>query len=168
MPGVSPISGWPIPLDTDALGDIGEIIRDLVDGIESGWTAFVPTWTGSVTNPVLGNGSFTGSKYKKIGKTIFARIVLTIGSTTTVGSGTYSFGLPAASVVPAAGARPVGQAFMRDTSASSNTTRIAAITTAGVMQLFDMAAPAVAITHAVPYAWATGDTIEADFVYEAA
>lgn len=97
MPGSSPISGWPIPLDSDPLGDAaGAIIRSLVDAIEAGWTAFTPGWFGSTTNPAIGNGTIVG-RYKRIGKTVFFRISITAGTTTTYGSGNYSFGIPFAS-----------------------------------------------------------------------
>lgn len=57
------------------------------------WTSYTPTWTGSITNPTLGNGTLVG-RYTLIGKTCHVAIQLTIGSTTNVGAGTYLFGVP--------------------------------------------------------------------------
>ncbi|MEU1787122.1 hypothetical protein ABZ553_14855 [Streptomyces sparsogenes] len=57
------------------------------------WTTYTPTWTAATTNPGLGNGTLVG-RYAVIGKTCHAQINLMAGSTTTFGSGTYSFALP--------------------------------------------------------------------------
>jgi hypothetical protein len=93
MPTTSPISGWRIPADSDPLGDIGQAIRNLVDDIEAGWTAYTATWTASTTNPVIGNGTIV-ARYKRVGKTVLFRVTITMGSTTTYGAGQYSIGLP--------------------------------------------------------------------------
>ncbi|MGV9850417.1 hypothetical protein ACWDWU_16855 [Streptomyces sp. NPDC003442] len=60
------------------------------------WTTYTPTWTASTTNPSLGNGTLIG-KYALIGKTCHGHINLVTGSTTTYGSGTWSWALPVTS-----------------------------------------------------------------------
>ena len=60
------------------------------------FTAYTPVWTASGTAPVLSNGTLTG-KWAQFGKLIVGEAILTIGSTTTVGTGTYSISLPATS-----------------------------------------------------------------------
>jgi hypothetical protein len=62
------------------------------------WTSYTPTWT-ATSNPAIGNGSLAG-KYRLDGKTLFLRIQLQIGSTTTLGSGNWTFGLPASLSTP--------------------------------------------------------------------
>ena len=57
------------------------------------WTAYTPVWTGLGSNPVLGNGTLTGS-FKQRGKIVDFRINLVTGSTTTYGSGGYNLTLP--------------------------------------------------------------------------
>lgn len=57
------------------------------------WTAYTPVWTAQTSDPALGNGTLEG-RYMRFGKTIFFRVVLTIGSTTTVGSNFWKFTLP--------------------------------------------------------------------------
>lgn len=92
MPGSSPISGWPIPLDSDPLGDAaGEIIRDLVDAIEAPSVAYTPALVGIT----LGNGTLACRK-KQLGKLWFFEFVLTLGTTTTFAAGANGFALPAA------------------------------------------------------------------------
>ena len=58
-------------------------------------TSYVPTWTQSTSNPSLGNGTLVG-EYRKVDKEVDFFIQLTLGSTTIVGSGTFTFALPAA------------------------------------------------------------------------
>lgn len=87
---------WTSPYVVTA-ADLNTEIRDALTGIQAAWTAYTPAWTAATTNPTLGNGTITGN-YWQVGKTIHGRIVLTIGSTTTLGSGAYSFGLPAAAL----------------------------------------------------------------------
>ena len=57
------------------------------------WVTYTPTWTGSGSNPSLGNGVLVG-KYSKIGRQVTIHINLIPGSTTTFGSGNYNFALP--------------------------------------------------------------------------
>jgi hypothetical protein len=59
------------------------------------WGAFGSgsSWTGSVSNPSLGNGTWDGT-YRQTQKTVDFNIVLTMGSLTTFGSGLYSIALP--------------------------------------------------------------------------
>lgn len=57
------------------------------------YVAYTPAWTAASSNPSLGNGSIVGL-YQELGETIAFRIVLAMGSTTTYGTGAWSFGLP--------------------------------------------------------------------------
>lgn len=57
------------------------------------WNTYTPTWTAGTTNLAIGNGSLTG-KYAIVGKTCHFTMFLQFGSTTTVGSGNYSFTYP--------------------------------------------------------------------------
>jgi hypothetical protein len=67
------------------------------------WTAYTPLWTGSTTNPVIGNGTLAG-RYALIGKTVHFIVFTLTGSTTTYGSGYWIWTLPlAVSAVPASG-----------------------------------------------------------------
>ena len=57
------------------------------------WTAYTPTWTASTTNPDIGNGTIAG-RYTVIGKVCHVLVYVLAGSTTTAGSGSYSFTYP--------------------------------------------------------------------------
>jgi hypothetical protein len=57
-------------------------------------TAYTPTWAvQSGTNPTIGNGILVGD-YSRIGDLVYFRVRVVFGTTTTAGSGTYTFSLP--------------------------------------------------------------------------
>lgn len=89
--------GLPYPENTDPLANVAAAIQALAAAIDTlegaAWTAFTPAWTGSTTNPAIGNGTIVG-RYRKVGKTVHFRVIITAGSTTTFGSGNYAIGLP--------------------------------------------------------------------------
>ena len=64
------------------------------DNITNAWIAYTPIWSSQGgTQPNLGDGTLTGF-YKKIGKTVFVRVKLNFGLTTTGGDGAWLFSLP--------------------------------------------------------------------------
>lgn len=73
----------------------------------SGWTTYAPAWTSTGTAPALVNGSLTG-RYQRFGRTVVCGINLIPGSTTTFGTGNYSFSLPVTAA--AAGMFLIGEA----------------------------------------------------------
>jgi hypothetical protein len=84
-----------------AVGTNGQLLSaDSTAGNGLAWTyggkstAWQPVW-GIVagTAPTLGNGSLTG-KYARVGDFVYFTINLVMGSTTTFGSGGYTFSLP--------------------------------------------------------------------------
>jgi hypothetical protein len=67
---------------------------------EGAWRSYSVSWTtDGVTQPVIGSGSITGY-YKQIGKTVFVRVKLNCGSTTTFGTGSFQFSLPVTASSP--------------------------------------------------------------------
>ena len=60
------------------------------------WTSYTPTWASSGTAPSLGNGTLQGL-YLQVGKLVHVLINFKAGSTTTFGTGAWSFTLPFAS-----------------------------------------------------------------------
>lgn len=67
------------------------------DGFLTAWQSWTPTWSSSGSAPALGNGTIAGS-YIQIGKTVKAQLKLTVGSTSTIGTGNYFFTLPVTSI----------------------------------------------------------------------
>lgn len=127
-------------------------------GGAAAWTTYTPTWTGAVTNPAIGNGTITGA-YRINGKNLEFRINLTMGSTTTYGSGNWSFGLPTGvGVVAKTGARQIVAAVARDTGTAFyvGMARIASAATT-----FTVAGHAtVAWQSTTPHTWANTDELE--------
>lgn len=83
------------------------------------WTSYTPTWRGSTTNPVIGNGVINAS-YIVFNKTAIVKCLISMGTTTTYGSGRYDVTLP--SGLPIAGTAYTtiaGSAFFYDGSATA-------------------------------------------------
>lgn len=59
----------------------------------TGWKTYTPTWTGSGSNPAIGNGTLTG-RYTQVGKLVTFQVRMLGGNTTTFGSGNYFFSTP--------------------------------------------------------------------------
>ncbi|GAA4358385.1 hypothetical protein [Angustibacter luteus] len=140
-------------------------IRDALAGIQAGWTSYTPAWTAGA-NPVIGNGSIAGA-YLQVGKRVDFRIDVTMGSTTTYGSGQWRLSLPTT---------PVARiwrwlANCYDASASGYYGAWAAWLSSGPYAI--VWAPATtagnndrAIGAASPFTWATGDVLSVNGTYE--
>ncbi len=75
----------------------------LVDFDQGGPLTYSVTWKGSVSDPAIGNGTLTGSYYLR-SRVIDVAIQVTLGSTTTLGSGVWFFSIPIVTVgTPSAG-----------------------------------------------------------------
>ncbi|MBK6900124.1 MAG: hypothetical protein IPH09_12980, partial [bacterium] len=61
--------------------------------IDQRLVTFTPAWTGASSNPAIGNGAITCS-YSRDGSVVTAFYSLSIGSSTTFGSGVWRFALP--------------------------------------------------------------------------
>lgn len=57
------------------------------------WAVYTPTWTNSSVNPTLGDGVVAG-RYRRHGTLLALQATITVGSTTTPGSGTIRISLP--------------------------------------------------------------------------
>lgn len=141
-------------------------IRDQLNTFFGAWTTYTPTWTGSTTNPVLGNGTLTG-RYMKIGRTVWAEVFLQPGGTTTFGSGTYLFSAPftkaASGTESVGGARLsagsvyMGQCVLSPSSSSMNAT----------FPNTSTPATAVNMSNSTPATLASGHALRLSICYEA-
>jgi hypothetical protein len=135
------------------------------------WTTYTPALTGSVTNPVIGNGSITG-RYMNVGATIFGEIRIIAGTTGfSRGSGTYRVSLPAAGVFE--NFQPVGQVVMRDEGPGINYfgTAIFNNNVGDVIELYMHSQVAqfdegVAVTESTPFLFSANDKILIQITYE--
>ena len=86
-----------------------------MNSIGAAWETFTPTWTAVTTNPVIGNGTILG-KYTRIQKLVLAEYFIVAGSTTTFGSGVFTFSLPITAKAPLGGFTALGSGVLFDIS----------------------------------------------------
>jgi hypothetical protein len=126
------------------------------------WQSFTPSWTGSVSNPVLGNGT-VDARYLQVGKTVRFRLILTMGSTTTYGSGAWGLTLP----IAPSDSQAVACVYV-DASASTRCAGTAWLTNgSGIFRMLpptDAASAGIAAT--TPFTWATSDQVIISGTYE--
>lgn len=104
-------------LGTNPAGSF-DTVSERVAATEAAWTSWTPTWTASGSNPALGNGTLVGA-YKQIGSLVIARFKLTIGSSTTKGTGNWRLSYPVTPNSAQVGAA-VGSILCRDASGSQS------------------------------------------------
>ena len=75
-------------------------IRDQWNDLIAPWVAYTPSWASTGTAPALGNGTIVGW-HKDVGKTCTAIWEITFGTTTTFGTGTYTWTVPHTAKTPA-------------------------------------------------------------------
>lgn len=136
-----------------------------VNGLQSAWVADTPTWTSTGTAPALGNGILT-RRWAQIGKTVFFQIFLQIGSTTTIGTLNYRWGLPVAAQANQGGT--IGQLRFFDQSVGNTYVGFTDIVDANNVQGLTVASPAGVFNAAVPVVPAVNDTYFVRGQYEAA
>lgn len=144
-----------------------QLLAAQLDTIIGGaWSSYTPVWTSTGTAPTLGNGTLVGA-YRQLGKTIDLRVTLTIGSTTSIGTGVYRLSLPAA-----AKAECLLAAMFVDLSASSAlypmTARVFANLATGDNMRVALPANGGAWGSTLPATHANGDIITLAGTYEAA
>lgn len=120
---------------------------------------YTPTWTGSVSNPSIGNGQLFGS-YSRRGEDCRVRITLSVGSTTSFGSGYFKFTLPyaPADVV-------TGTAVLFDNSASLPYYATAFAPTGGTNEVRLVVDGVGYVSGTSPFTLATGDVLYIDMDY---
>lgn len=129
-------------------------------------SSYTPTWTGSTTNPNIGNGVLLG-RYLTVDKFMFIEIFIEAGSTTTFGSGAYSFSVPGGVTLVTEGAAAQGDqsipGFVRDSSANLHW-RLSAranSSTQVIDRIFfsDNVTTTGGVSNTSPFTWATGDSM---------
>lgn len=132
--------------------------------------AYTPILTGSTGSPTLGNSTLTG-RFGFADRFVNYRLRLDIGSTFSVGSGAYRFSLPvAAHANHALNSSFLGSGTIFDSSAGETgiITATKLITTTTFEILGGKASAFGGVNNGFPFAWATGDFIDVNVIYEAA
>lgn len=172
MAGTTLNNAWPYPTDTDYVYLGAQAIEALADGIDTStgtgllaWTSYTPTFT----NFVLGNGTITLAKFKQLGKLVFVKVLVTLGSTSTV-SGRIGFTLPVTATADNTD-RTIGTANLLAGAASG-----VGFVTLGSATRADLYAQLASgtyvtstnISSTIPGTWASASTWSTSFTYEAA
>lgn len=126
--------------------------------------SYVPVWASTGTAVSPGNATIAGT-YLQIGKLTVGQITLTMGSSTTYGTGTYTFTLPAAAV--GVGSMPVGQAILFDNSASQIFSATPQLLSSTTVTLVSPSAPGVNAGPTAPFTFAVNDEALVNFCYQA-
>ena len=148
---------------TDLIGLIDEFNKSigtskLSDGgvtrakiAQEGWTSYTPVWTTSGTAPSLGNGTITGS-YSLSGKNLIWKMNFSPGTTTTYGTGTWLFSVPAA----ISGGIVGGYDITQDAGAATYGGPVH-LTTSTTVQLWSSSGSFITVTNTAPFTWAGGN-----------
>ena len=173
----NPLAANPLtaPSHAQQHSDINDAVEALEAKVAIGntvlgtWIDYTPTWTATVSNPAIGNGTIVG-RYSLVNKTVTAQIYISMGSTTTYGSGNYLLSLPVAAATTLGSFAALGSAWYYDASANNATTGIANVNN-GSTTIFGLrytGANAGNVTAIAPYTFASTDFISATIQYKAA
>ena len=126
--------------------------------------SYSPAWTASGVNPTIGNGTIVGRSVRS-GNRIKGAIEITMGSTTTFGSGEYRFSLPAR----AASSKPaqIGVAYLLDWG-SANYRAVTQIAAGANVASVHLNNDPATVGSNVPFTFGNGDRIVVEFDYVAA
>jgi hypothetical protein len=149
---------------------VGQVLTAAtMNSIGAAWETYTPTWTAATTNPAIGNG-FIAGRYVQIQKLVHAQIAITMGSTTTYGSGVYYFGLPITSKSAYYNFAALGVGTVFDVSTANAYVVSANYQTGatGYVSLRFTGGGNGDVTNTAPYTFATNDIITLNVTYEAA
>jgi hypothetical protein len=130
------------------------------------WTQYTPAWTSSGTAPALGNGTSIG-RYLRVGKMVTFNLELILGSTSTIGTGSYSLSLPVAAAISPTTQYVNARVFcasvnyMAQASLAASTSALLTVNTGGTGGLTN-------VTNTNPGTFASGAIIRIFGTYEAA
>lgn len=125
-------------------------------------TTYSVAWTAATTNPAIGNGTLTGT-CERDENYVIARVKAQFGSTTTFGSGAYSFSLP---FTPYTHTNDIIAAAYGFHSGVSFLVGVCVIASgSSTVSLLLGAAPTANVGPTVPVTWASGDRIEFEIRY---
>lgn len=125
---------------------------------------YLPVWASNGTQPALGNGTLLG-EYVELGAYIIVNVDLTMGSTTTFGTGKWSFSLPRIPVVT--GQQMVGPAFFFDSGTAvynGNVTGSGGVNTVAPVGYNNVST----VGPTIPFTWTQNDRLVFTFGYATA
>lgn len=159
---------WDKPGHIDRSDEKEAILDQIASLTASGWTSYTPAWTSTLTQPVLNNGTLVGRYRQASGSDMVHWVLgLSVGNTTTFGTGVYRFTYPT-SPAPSATSLTLLTAFGYIYDSSSGATySVAAKPDAAGTVLIGTGAGNVG-TNTQPITWATSDLLILNGFYEPA
>lgn len=142
---------------------------DITDNGTGNWVTFkrrdyTPTWTGSGSNPAIGNGTLIGT-WSRDGNRVHVDVELKMGSTTTYGTGTWRWALPVPPRNTAGESWKVGPAHLYDDNATLVNVGVALSNPALSYVTIEYHGGAAGITPTTPWTWAQDDLIRFSIDY---
>ncbi len=150
----------------EALADAIDLdVLQLINEVEGGWNAYTPSWVASV-NPAIVNGTLAG-KYRNAGRTVHFNIQITMGASTTYGTGTWLIGLPSIGAVQGTSPGYAFSAHAIDTSATARYVLGCELDNTARVRLF-VSGGSTMVGATAPFTWATTDILRISGSYELA
>jgi hypothetical protein len=166
-----PATGDNVIVLTDISDNMDDIDTELkrVDDLATNagvWAEYSPIWA-SVSNPqpAIGNGTLK-ARWAKAGKLVHVRLRLTIGATTTLGTGVWSFTLPLTSISNS-DLETFGQCVTLDAGTGYKHDVVNVASGASTMRMIGITSGSF-YSPTVPQAWASTDFLNISLTYEAA
>ena len=169
--------GWTAPrtwaaAETITASIMNAHVRDNFKTLADPWVTYTPAWTSTGTAPAIGNGTIVGASITTGPKTIDFRILITMGSTTTYGTGSYRFSLPVTAATLGTGSGMNIAGHLTDTGTAVWGVQSCRFVTTSTIELLAPTATADArlavVAQTVPFTWANTDILFISGRYEAA
>ena len=145
---------------------INGALNDIVD---PGWVTYTPAWTATSGNPAIGNGTISG-RYRRVaspvGDMVEAEVILTMGGSTTYGTGAWRISLPVTAHAAAVTMRTVGSATALDQGTSYRSAASYLVDSTHMAMVTAVAAGEWSA--AVPQTWVSTDQATLRLRYQAA
>lgn len=148
--------------------DVPWVHAVVASDISGAWAAYTPAWTSNGTAPALGNGTSVGA-FRQEGKTVFFRIDLTFGSTSTFGTGAYRFSLPVSALALTANFGINVSGYAEDNAVAGYLVQAGQYVTATTISLLTHSASAgqsTVLGQTAPFTWGSTDYIRVHGFYE--
>ena len=131
----------------------------------SGWASYTPTWTSSGTAPAIGNGTASGF-YQHVGYGLIVVGHIVFGSTSTYGTGNYSFATPVTAALHSLTYSGFGHALLVDTGTATRHGIVVVLQDTIQIRYTDTGSSLVGQT--TPHTWANTDEIHFSYIAESA
>lgn len=131
-------------------------------GSGTAWSSWTPTWT----NFTIGTGT-NDCKYQQFGKTVFFRLLTTLGGTSSMGTAP-TFTLPVTSIAVPDTVFPIAWGAIYNGSGTYSAYSNWSTTTTALLRYYDTNSNGAGVTSTTPGTWASGYKILMTGVYQAA